>query len=126
MLVNLPVREMPGLAVQTTASFSLNPPALTEGKRVMGLGNVLEGGEELVDLDYNIDLDALTRHVFITGITGSGKSNTCRRFIEEMLEQGTNFMVIEPAKDEYVRLALGYNALRALQAEDRCLCPRAG
>ena len=110
MLVNLPVREMPGLAVQTTASFSLNPPVLGEGKRVMGLGNVLEGGEELGELAYNIDLDALTRHVFITGITGSGKSNTCRRFIEEMLDQGTNFMVIEPAKDEYVRLALGYNA----------------
>jgi Helicase HerA, central domain len=110
MLVNLPMRETPGLAVQTTASFSLNPPVLGEDKRVMGLGNVLEGGEELGELAYNIDLDALTRHVFITGITGSGKSNTCRRFIEEMLDQGTNFMVIEPAKDEYVRLGLGYNA----------------
>ncbi len=62
------------------------------------------------NLTYTIDLDALTRHVFITGITGSGKSNTCRRFIEEMLQQGINFMVIEPAKDEYVQLALGYNA----------------
>jgi len=110
MLVNLPMREMPGLAVQTTASFSLNPPVLDPDKTVMGLGRVLEGGEELGGLDYNIDLDSLTRHVFITGITGSGKSNTCRRFIEEMLEHGTNFMIIEPAKDEYVRLALGYNA----------------
>lgn len=110
LLINLPRREMPGLSVQTTASFSLNPPVLDESAKVMGLGNVLEGGEELGQLAYNIDLDSLTRHVFITGITGSGKSNTCRRFIEEMLEQGTNFMVIEPAKDEYVQLALGYNA----------------
>ena len=110
MLINLPTREVPGLSVQTTASFSLNPPILDESKRVMSLGNVLEGGEEIGHLAYNIDLDALTRHVFITGITGSGKSNTCRRFIEEMLKQGTNFMVIEPAKDEYVQLALGYNA----------------
>jgi hypothetical protein len=110
LLVNLPIREVPGLAVQTTASFSLNPPLLDGSKRVMGIGNVLEGGEELTHLAYNVDLDALTRHVFITGITGSGKSNTCRRFIEEMLAQDTNFMVIEPAKDEYVQLALGYNA----------------
>lgn len=110
MLVNLPLREMPGLAVQTTAAFSLNPPLLDKNKRIMVLGNVLEGGEEISNLTYSIDMDALTRHVFITGITGSGKSNTCRRFIEEMLEQGTNFMVIEPAKDEYVQLALGYNA----------------
>jgi hypothetical protein len=110
MLVNLPMREMPGLAVQTTASFSLNPPQLKKSTHVMSLGHVLEGGEELGDLTYNVDLDSLTRHVFITGITGSGKSNTCRRFVEEMLKQDTNFMVIEPAKDEYVRLALGYNA----------------
>jgi hypothetical protein len=110
LLINLPMREIPGLSVQTTASFSLNPPELDADTRVMSLGNVLEGGEELGELAYHVDLDALTRHVFITGITGSGKSNTCRRFIEEMLDQGTNFMVIEPAKDEYVQLALGYNA----------------
>lgn len=110
LLINLPVREMPGLSVQTTASFSLNPPDLEYSDRVMSLGKVLEGGEEIEQLAYNVDLDALTRHVFITGITGSGKSNTCRRFIDEMLQQGTNFMIIEPAKDEYVQLALGYNA----------------
>ena len=110
LLINLPMRETPGLSVQPTATFSLNPPQVGKSHRVMRLGSVLEGGEELAELNYDIDLDSLTRHVFITGITGSGKSNTCRRFIEEMLEQGTNFMVIEPAKDEYVQLALGYNA----------------
>ncbi len=110
MLINLPTREMPGLAVQTTASFSLNPPVFDSDKRILELGSVLEGGDELVNLNYRIDMDALTRHVFITGITGSGKSNTCRRFIEELLNQGTNFMVIEPAKNEYVQLGLGYNA----------------
>lgn len=110
LLINLPRREMPGLSVQSTATFSLNPPDLSDKKRVMDLGHVLEGGEELGELTYSVDLDALTRHVFITGITGSGKSNTCRRFIEEMMRNRTNFMVIEPAKDEYVQLALAYNA----------------
>jgi len=110
LLVNLPRRELPGLSVQSTASFSLNPPELSETDRIMRLGHVLEGGEEIGALEYNIDLDSLTRHVFITGITGSGKSNTCRRFIEELMQNNVNFMVIEPAKDEYVRLALGYNA----------------
>ncbi len=110
LLINLPRREIPGLSVQSTATFSLNPPEFEKNKRIMTLGNVLEGGEEIGGLAYNVDLDALTRHVFITGITGSGKSNTCRRFIEEMLDQKIPFMVIEPAKDEYVQLALGYNA----------------
>ena len=110
LLINLPRREMPGLSVQSTATFSLNPPELEGKKRIMSLGTVLEGGEEIAGLEYKIDLDSLTRHVFITGITGSGKSNTCRRFIEEMMTQKTNWMVIEPAKDEYVQLALAYNA----------------
>ncbi len=38
LLINLPMREMPGLAVQTTAAFSLNPPILEECKRTMVLG----------------------------------------------------------------------------------------
>jgi hypothetical protein len=109
LLVNLPVREMPGMPVQPTAAFSLNPPMVEDSKQRLSLGCVLEGGEAVGDLEYAIPFDSLTRHVFITGITGSGKSNTCRRLIEEMMERDVNFMVIEPAKDEYVQLALGYN-----------------
>jgi hypothetical protein len=123
LLINLPMRELPGLAMQTTAAFSQNPPQLSPEVRMMSLGNILEGGEQVGTLTYNIDLDALTRHVFITGITGSGKSNTCRRFIEEMLEQGINFMVIEPAKDEYVQLALGYNASKRFKQKIAVYAP---
>jgi len=109
LLVNLPLREMPGIPQQPTANFSLNPPQPEEEDRVVELGHLLEGGEEVGGVKYNVDLDSLTRHVFITGITGSGKSNTCRRLISNLMEQGVNFMVIEPAKDEYVQLALAYN-----------------
>lgn len=109
LLANLPVRELPGLPIQPTANFSMNPPLPVDPETAISLGNVLEGGEEIVGLDYDVDLDSLTRHVFITGITGSGKSNTCRRLISSMMERGGNFLVIEPAKDEYVQLALAYN-----------------
>ena len=108
LLVNLPMREMPGMPVQETASFSLNPPRIDEVE-ALSLGRVLDGGEPVGSLEYALPLASLTRHVFITGITGSGKSNTCRRFLEEMMARDLNFMVIEPAKDEYVQLALGYN-----------------
>jgi hypothetical protein len=109
LLANLPLRELPGIPTQPAAYFSLNPPVPNSSSPGLQLGQVLEGGEEIGDLHYEIDTDTLTRHVFITGITGSGKSNTCRRLIEEMMTQGKNFMVIEPAKDEYVQLALAYN-----------------
>ncbi|MBL7162403.1 MAG: ATP-binding protein [Anaerolineales bacterium] len=109
LLANLPLREMPGMPMQPTAFFSLNPPIPEDPAKILALGNLLEGGEEIPGLGYDIDLDSLTRHIFITGITGSGKSNTCRRILTEMMESGKNFLVIEPAKDEYVQLALAYN-----------------
>ncbi|MBN2387077.1 MAG: ATP-binding protein [Anaerolineales bacterium] len=109
LLANLPLREMPGMPLQLAASFSLNPPRAADSGSALQIGQILEGGEEIGDLNYEVDLDTLTRHVFITGITGSGKSNTCRRLLASLMESGRNFLVIEPAKDEYVQLALAYN-----------------
>jgi hypothetical protein len=117
LLANLPLREMPGMPMQPAAYFSLNPPLSDSDKPGLQLGRVLEGGEEIGDLNYEIDLEMLSRHVFITGITGSGKSNTCRRLIAEMMERGRNFLVIEPAKDEYVQLALAYNQDKTFDRE---------
>ena len=113
LLANLPLREMPGLPTQVAASFSLNPPRISDPSAALHIGSVLEGGEEIGNLDYSVDLDSLTRHIFITGITGSGKSNTCRRLLASLMEAGKNFLVIEPAKDEYVQLALAYNQSQA-------------
>jgi len=109
LYANLPLRELPGLPVQPTAGFSLNPPAANGEGNPIQLGAVLDGGEEVGNLSYAVDLNSLTRHVFVTGITGSGKSNTCRRLISELMQRNVNFMVIEPAKEEYVQLALAYN-----------------
>lgn len=51
-----------------------------------------------------INKNQLTSHVFITGSTGSGKSNTIYNLIDRLCLSGdsdTNFLVIEPAKGEY-------------------------
>jgi len=126
LLANLPLREMPGLPMQPTAFFSLNPPIPDDPQKALHLGNLLEGGEEIPGLRYDVDLDSLTRHIFITGITGSGKSNTCRRIISELMESGKNFLVIEPAKDEYVQLALAYNQAKTFDREIAVYMPGRG
>jgi len=105
LLVNLPIRETHGIPVKETAHFSLNP---ANGSGLV-LGNLIDEGDESKDLTYEVDINSLSRHLFITGITGSGKSNTCRRLLTGLLEQKKNFMVIEPAKDEYVQLAREIN-----------------
>lgn len=65
------------------------------------LGKVFSMGSEN-DTEVRLDRDSLTMHTFITGSTGSGKSNT----VYEMLHQLRNvysipFLVVEPAKGEY-------------------------
>jgi hypothetical protein len=67
--------------------------------------------------DVKIGLDQIQRHCFVTGVTGSGKSNTMRHLVKELWqEKRIPFLVIEPVKSEYRMLkdTLGED-LRILQ-----------
>ena len=48
-----------------------------------------------------LEKNSLALHTFITGSTGSGKSNTVYRILDKARKDGTKFLVIEPAKGEY-------------------------
>ena len=52
-------------------------------------------------IQADITLNSLASHAFITGSTGSGKSNTVYQIIEEARENNIKFLIIEPAKGEY-------------------------
>lgn len=65
------------------------------------LGNVFTMGSE-TNTEVRLDRDSMAMHTFVTGSTGSGKSNT----VYEILNQLRNvydipFLVVEPAKGEY-------------------------
>lgn len=107
LLVNLPREEIPGVRVMPTASFSLNPPDDSDGSEI-DLGDVLDGGEPTA-VKYKMSLRSLTKHTLVTGINGSGKSTTCLKIIQEMLRLEVPFLVIEPAKTEYVEWAIAHN-----------------
>ncbi len=47
----------------------------------------------------HLSKESLASHTFITGSTGSGKSNTVYQLLNEAMEQGARFMVVEPAKE---------------------------
>lgn len=53
-----------------------------------------------------LDVNSFTSHTFVTGSTGTGKSNTIYQLLAGLLGMGKKVLVIEPAKGEY-RLALG-------------------
>ncbi|MEQ1886550.1 MAG: DUF87 domain-containing protein [Bryobacteraceae bacterium] len=52
----------------------------------------------------------LTRHAFIAGVTGSGKTVTVFNILKQLAEQSIPFLVFEPGKAEY-RAFIGYSAV---------------
>src|SRR5207302_8020438 len=50
---------------------------------------------------YAVTIRSLTRHVFVGGLTGSGKTNTIMSMLEEAAALDVPFLVVEPATTEY-------------------------
>ncbi len=112
LLMNLPRREVPGLKLELVADFGVNPKPLNPADGIR-LGNVVSGGT-MLDIPVGIDSKDLTRHIFITGITGSGKTNTCFALLKSVARRRIPTLVIEPAKGEY-RGLLGDADIRNLR-----------
>jgi len=92
--MGLPRKSVCGFPVIEHADFGKEA---RYGDNSFKLGKVFSMGREN-DTEVRLDRDSLTMHTFITGSTGSGKSNT----VYEILKQaGVPFLVIEPAKGEY-------------------------
>lgn len=68
--------------------------------RVLNLGNIRHLWENLPQ-EIKLDMDQLSSHVFISGSTGTGKSNTLYEILDQISAAGVPFLVIEPAKGEY-------------------------
>lgn len=105
-LINFPLRSVPGISViDSTPEFSLNQQEVAEEKNI-SFGKLLYGGS-LTNMDYHIPTDILSRHTLLSGINGSGKTNTVQAILNNL--QDIPFLVIEPAKTEYVDWAIAYN-----------------
>ena len=98
-----PRTSLKGLIVNNVASFgrsvsNLNP---SESNSKIRLGCVIHKGDKDERNSVELDIEEFTSHCFITGSTGSGKSNTTYHLLESIVKQGVNFLVIEPKKGEY-------------------------
>ncbi|WP_462111450.1 ATP-binding protein [Campylobacter concisus] len=95
-----PERSVAGFGVKTLASFGREAISETKNIRNIKLGQIYHMGKKH-ESPVNLDLNSLSGHVFITGSTGSGKSNTIYKIINGAREKNVKFLVIEPAKGEY-------------------------
>ena len=107
LAASLPRRDVPGLRFVKTAVRFANNPAELPGDSIT-LGRVVDTGV-IQNNEYKIDPHALVRHALVTGSTGSGKSTTCKTIIREVAKRGIPVLIIEPAKDDYMRWAVQEN-----------------
>lgn len=106
LFMGLPMKSVNGVSVTTMAEFSRNVSlkdgarAVKDSKRIP-FGCIHHMGVDDKENLVNLDLNSFTSHCFVTGSTGSGKSNTTYCLLQSFLKNDIPFLVIEPAKGEY-------------------------
>lgn len=101
--LNFPKRSITGLPVINCTEFGRDVVTYdfedNDTKKIR-IGNVFHMNHT-ENMEVDISQNSISSHVFITGSTGSGKSNTVYKLIEEARRNRVKFMVVEPAKGEY-------------------------
>ena len=99
-LIHLPMNEIPGIRFRRHAEYALTIPENKEGKPDILLGSVYRDDKPL--LDVRLTLESLNRHLFVTGMSGYGKTNTCMQILYECYtKHQIPFLIIDPVKTDY-------------------------
>lgn len=106
--IGLPRATTPGLPVIEHAEFGkevnsynlFSKEVSVRPEDRMTLGKVFDLGQ-ITNKVVELDNRSLNMHTFITGSTGSGKSNTVYQMLNELHQDQIPFLVVEPAKGEY-------------------------
>lgn len=101
--MGLPRKSVCGFPVIEHTDFGKEVVSYSNKIRNNGLrlGNIFTMGTEN-DTSVKLDINSLAMHTFVTGSTGSGKSNTVYEILNQLHNiYGIPFLVVEPAKGEY-------------------------
>lgn len=109
LFTSLPRKDVPGIRfVKNVARFANNPGANYDSSDLVKIGHIVDTGV-VQNNRYTISVNSLVRHALIVGSTGCGKTTTCKTLINAVLEKQKPVLIIEPAKDEWVRWAIKQN-----------------
>ncbi|MEW2122279.1 ATP-binding protein [Streptomyces sp. NPDC007259] len=105
-LARPPKRELPGIRAVAPHPFDVTADDTEADPDGFLVGDILD--ESLAASDrFHVSRSTLNRHAFVCGATGSGKSQTVRSLLTALSshERPVPWLVIEPAKAEYARMA---------------------
>ncbi len=111
---SLPYKSVPGVFVREMAEFGRDVYAKGVSGEILRIGNIYHMGEVYHKHQVGFHIESLREHVFVTGSTGSGKSNTVYEMVARLnsienkgrlkgdrISRRIPTLIIEPAKGEY-------------------------
>lgn len=133
LAMNMPQKSVVGLPVVTSTAFGRNISTLNGSNQIkekcIQIGSLYHMLEKDESIPVMLEKDKLTSHIFVTGSTGTGKSNVIYKILEkatvekasknnegkiisvDKVSDGVHFLVIEPAKGEYAKNLGGWNGV---------------
>lgn len=103
-LISFPRYSVQGQPVVGCARFGREPHSFQKLQNDIALGCAYHMHQKEEQNRIFLSRNELTKHMFIAGSTGSGKSNTVCHLLHELCLRGESrakFLVIEPSKGEY-------------------------
>ena len=108
--LNLPKKSVSGLPVLESVAFGREVQRFTpldDSDDAIQIGNVFHM-RKTEKTPVKLDINSLCSHTFITGSTGTGKSNMIYQILDKLVDEEKKFLVIEPAKGEYKNVLGGH------------------
>lgn len=109
--LNFPRKSVSGLPVLESTPFGREVQRLShdsneELQKTIEIGKIYHMRKDEVAAVL-LGINDLTSHTFVTGSTGTGKSNAIYQLLGSLSENSVHFLVIEPAKGEYKKVLGG-------------------
>ncbi len=111
---SLPYKSVPGVFVREMAEFGRDVYAKGVSDETLRIGSIYHMGEVYHRHQVGFHIEGLREHAFVTGSTGSGKSNTVYEIVArlngienkgklkgDIIGRRIPTLIIEPAKGEY-------------------------
>lgn len=114
-ICTIPIDNTVGFEIKESKGYSLNYKHRLDDKT---LGFVCEYDRPLTNVPFGLSEYDLNKHTFVCGITGSGKTNTVKKILEQVDKP---FLVIEPAKKEYRNIKKKVDVYTLGRPEINCL-----
>ena len=78
IIMGLPKKEIVGLSLREEVEFGLNYKSDIIEENKIAIGQLVQSGKKYNNIMVSLDKMELDKHIFIAGVTGSGKTTTCQ------------------------------------------------